>query len=80
MTVFINVKIPNLKEFSNPIPLNVKKDVSKNKEITKMTIVKKYLFISEKLKLILEKINLFIKTFLGLLKDRIWLSENLVKE
>ena len=42
-----------------------------NKEITKITIVKKYLFISEKLKLILENINLFIKTFFGLLNDNI---------
>ena len=39
--------------------------------IIKIMIVKKYLFISLKSKFILEKINLFIKTFLGLLKDKI---------
>ena len=31
-------------------------------------------------KLILEKTNLFINTFFGLLKERIWLIEYLVKE
>jgi len=34
-------------------------------------IVKKYLFISSRLKLIFVNINLFIKTFLGRLKDKI---------
>ena len=78
--MFIKVKIDNLNELSKLIPPRVNKEVSKNKEIIKIIIVKKYLFISEKLKLILENINLFIKTFLGLLKDKIWLNEYLVKE
>ena len=40
-------------------------------EITKISIVKKYLFISFVSKLILEKTNLFINTFFGRLKERI---------
>ena len=43
-------------------------------------IVKKYLLISLKLKFIFVKINLFIKIFFGLLKDKIWLIEYLNKE
>ena len=55
-------------------------DVKINNEIIKIIIVKKYLFISLKSKLILENINLFIKTFLGLLKDKIWFIEYFVNE
>jgi trk system potassium uptake protein TrkH len=40
-------------------------------EIIKISIVKKYLFISLVSKLIFENINLFIKIFFGLLKERI---------
>ena len=55
--------------------------LSKLKKVKKIVVViKKYLFISLKLKLILENTNLFIKTFLGLLKDKIWFIEYLVKE
>ena len=56
------------------------KTVKEKREITKINIVKKYLFISFVSKLILEKTNLFINTFFGLLKERIWLIEYLVKE
>ena len=42
-----------------------------NKDKMNIMIVKKYLFISSRLKLIFVNINLFIKTFLGLLKDKI---------
>ena len=56
------------------------KMVKEKREITKITIVKKYLFMSFVSKLILEKTNLFINTFFGLLKERIWLIEYLVKE
>ena len=56
------------------------KMVKEKREITKINIVKKYLFISFVSKLILEKTSLFINTFLGLLKERIWLIEYLVKE
>ena len=51
-----------------------------NKDKIKITIVKKYLFVSLRLKLILVKINLFIKIFLGLLKDKIWFKENFKRE
>ena len=54
--------------------------VKEKSEITKINIVKKYLFISFVSKLILEKTNLFINTFFGLLKERIWLIEYFVKE
>ena len=50
------------------------------KEIIKIKIVKKYLLISLKSKLIFVNINLFIKTFFGLLKDKIWFKEYLNKE
>ena len=56
------------------------KIVNEKREITKISIVKKYLFISSASKLILEKASLFINTFFGLLKERIWLIEYLVKE
>jgi hypothetical protein len=51
--------------------LRLNKEVKINKEIIKIKIVKKYLLISLKSKFILENINLFIKTFLGRLKDNI---------
>ena len=70
-TVFIKVKIANLKEFSKGILLKLNKEVKINKEIINIKIVKKYLLISLKSKFILENINLFIKTFLGRLKDKI---------
>ena len=59
---------------------NDNKIVKEKREITKINIVKKYLFMSFVSKLILEKTNLFINTFFGLLKERIWLIEYLVKE
>tara|TARA_B100000787_G_scaffold153840_1_gene128287 strand:+ start:448 stop:636 length:189 start_codon:yes stop_codon:yes gene_type:complete len=42
-TVFINVKIDNLKELSKLIPLKDKSPLKKNKDITKIIIDKKYL-------------------------------------
>ena len=78
--MFIKVNTANLKEYSNSI-LDKDKIMHKEKsEITKIKIVKKYLFISFVSKLILERTSLFINTFLGLLKERIWLIEYLVKE
>ena len=56
------------------------KMVKEKREITKINIVKKYLFMSFVSKLIFEKTSLFINTFFGLLKERIWLIEYLVKE
>ena len=46
LTVFINVKIESLNEFSNSIPLKVNRAIKNNKEIIKIIIDKKYLWIS----------------------------------
>ena len=62
------------------MPFKLNKDERISKESTKIRTVKKYLFISSKSKLILVNINLFIKIFLGLLKDKIWLIEYLNNE
>ena len=70
----------NLKELSKLISDKLNNEVRINKDIIKIKIVKKYLLISLKSKLILENNSLFIKTFLGLLKDKIWLNEYLVNE
>ncbi len=78
--MFIKVKIANLNELTNVIPLKLSNEVNMNKDKINIIIVRKYLFISSRLKLIFVKINLFIKTFLGLLKDKIWFSENLNNE
>ena len=78
--MFINVNTANLNEYSNWMLDKDNKMVKENREITKINIVKKYLFMSFVSKLILEKTNLFINTFFGLLKERIWLIECLVKE
>ena len=78
--MFIKVKIANLKELTNVIPLKVSNEININKDKMNIIIVKKYLLISSRLKLIFVNINLFIKTFLGLLKDKIWFKENLNSE
>ena len=71
LTVFINVKIDNLKELSKSIELKHKNVVNNKSDKINIKIVKKYLHISLKSKLMLVNINLFIKIFLGLLKERI---------
>ena len=76
----MRVKIDNLNELVKVIPLKLNNDVSINKDKMNIIIVKKYLFISSRLKLIFVNINLFIKTFLGLLNDKIWFKENLKSE
>ena len=78
--MFIKVKIDNLNEFTNVIPLKLSNEVNINNDKMNIIIVKKYLLISSRLKLIFVNINLFIKTFLGLLKDKIWFKENLNSE
>ena len=70
----------NLKECSKLIPFILNKEIRIKIEKMKINIVKKYLFISLVLKLILLKNNLFIKIFFGLLKDKIWLIEYLNNE
>ena len=67
----IKKKELNLNELSKSIPLKLNNEVNINKDKTNIIIVKKYLFISSRLKLIFVNINLFIKPFLGLLKDKI---------
>ena len=62
------------------MPVMLNKEVNIKRDNIKIIIVKKYLFISSKSKLILVKINLFINIFLGLLNDKIWLIENLNNE
>ena len=74
------VKIDNLKELSKSIPLTLSKQVNIKNENMNIKIVKKYFFISLKSKFILVNINLFIKTFLGLLNERIWFKEYLNNE
>ena len=71
MTVFIKVRIDNLNESSKFIPPMLNSDINKKKDNIKIIIVKKYLFISLKSKLILEKISLLIKIFFGLLNESI---------
>ena len=50
------------------------------REKIKIKIVKKYLFISSKLKLVFANINLFMNIFFGLLKESIWFMEYLKSE
>ena len=69
-----------MKDFSKLMPLKLNKDVKIKRDKMNIKIVKKYLLISSKLKLVLANINLFIKIFLGLLKVRIWLIEYLKSE
>ncbi len=69
-----------MKESSKLIEFKENKDAKVKSDKINIIIVKKYLLISLKSKFIFVNINLFIKTFLGLLKDNIWLIENLNKE
>ena len=69
--VLVSVSIDNLNEFSKFIPLRLKREVSMKIDKINIKIVKKYLLISLKSKLILVNINLFINIFFGLLKDKI---------
>ena len=46
LTVFINVKIDNLNEFSKEIPEKVRKELKRNIEIININTDKKYLSIS----------------------------------
>ena len=75
LTVFMMVKIDNLKEFSKLIWLRLNSIISKKVLIIKIITDMKYFLISSISKLIFVNINLFIKTFFGLLNDNIWLKE-----
>ena len=70
----------SLNELTKLIPLKLNKQVKTKNDKMNIIIVKKYLLISLKSKLILVNINLFIKIFFGLLKDKIWFNEYLNKE
>ena len=74
------VSIESLKALSNWIWLKLNKILSVKSDIINIIIVKKYLLISLKSKLILVNISLFIKIDFGLLKDKIWLIEYLNNE
>ena len=80
LTVFIIVKIESLKALSKSCKLRLYNIVSIRSDNININIVKKYLLISLKSKLISVNNNLFIKIFLGLLKDKIWLIEYLNSE
>ena len=79
LTVFINVKIDNLNEFSKEIPEKVRKELKRNIEIININTDKKYLSISTFWKFIFSKKLLFRKIFLGLTWDIRLLNENLNK-
>ena len=70
-TVFISVRIDKENELSKSIELIQSRDVKKKSEKTNIKTDKKYLLISLKSKFIFVNINLFIKIFFGLLKDKI---------
>ncbi len=78
--MFISVNADNLNESSKSIPFKLSSEVKIKKERINIKIVRKYLLISLKSKLILVKRSLFIKIFFGLLNDKIWLIEYLNKE
>ena len=80
LTVFIIVNIESLTELSKSNEFKLNKIVSVKKDNINIIIVKKYLLISLKSKLISVNNNLFIKIFFGLLKDKIWFREYLNNE
>ena len=65
MTVFINVKIDNLNEFSKLKSLIVNNVVKIKSDKINMRTDKKYLLISSKSKFTSEKNNLFLYIFFG---------------
>jgi hypothetical protein len=71
LTVFINVKIDNLNEFSKLNSLKVNNVVKIKSDKINTRTDKKYLLISLKSKLTSEKNNLFLYIFFGLLNDNI---------
>ena len=80
LTVFIKVNIDSLKASSNSIWFKLSIIVKIKSEKINIITDKKYLLISLKLKLISVNNNLLIKTFFGLLKDKIWFNEYLKSE
>ena len=80
LTVFINVKIPNLNESSMWKPFIVKRQVIKNKDNTNIKTDKKYLCTSASSNGASEKLSLLIKIFFGFEWDKRLFIEYLNKE
>ena len=80
LTVFISVKIDNLKAFSKLIPEIVNKDDRAKSENINIKTEIKYLFISLVSNLEPENSNLFTKTFKGFACEASSLIENLKSE
>ena len=80
LTVFIKVKIDNLKEFSNDMPEMVNNDVKNNKKTIKKIRDKKYLLSSILSIFVLRKRCLLEEIFKGLKCDTSTFNENLNKE
>ena len=78
-TVFIIVKIESLNEFSNWISESVKKRVKMEREIIKIIIEKKYLFISDFSVFSLIKVTLFKYIWFGFVCERRLFKENFNK-
>ena len=80
LTVFINVKIPNLKASSKFILNIVNNKVIKNKEIIKINTERKYLLISFCSTFDSIKLNLLVYTLFGLEYESISFMECLNKK
>ena len=79
LTVFINVNIPILKEFSNLILNKVNKLTNINKDKIKIITVKKYLLISLESIFTFENSTLFKSICFGFVWDTNSFNENFVK-
>ena len=79
LTVFIIVKIESLNEFSNWISESVKKRVKIDREIIKIIIEKKYLFISDFSVFSFIDVTLFKYIWFGLVWDNKLFKENFNK-
>ncbi len=79
LTVFIKVKIPNLKDSESEISLKVSKEVIKNNEKINTITDKKYLLISVWFTVFSEKVILFTRICLGLEWESKSFIENFIK-
>ena len=79
LTVFINVKVEILKEFSKEMPKKVRNDERNNKDIIKIKTDKKYLLTISLSKLMSENNCLFEEIFIGFTCEIKLFKENLNK-
>ena len=79
LTVFINVKVEILKEFSKEMPKKVRNDERNNKDIIKIKTDKKYLLTISLSKLMSENNCLFEEIFIGFTCEIKLFNENLNK-